>query len=272
MSEVKKSALFGKLQKRVKGSVAQMKKKEPKARGQSLPGGIRNGIARLSSCKFGETNNDTKDPFVSYTGIVHEPPEHAGQRATTRITFKDTTSFPNGKTVDQRIEEFFSDVQLLGGDISECENVEDVFDVLEALCQEAPFYKFSTMQMQATPQNPNPMVLVFCGGAAPDYEPADDGETVEETPEPTPPKKTPAKPKAATPKPEPEPEPEATEGDDEWAGPQVDEQYYYRPNPKAAKKLYTVVEVDDENRKVTLQSEDGKSLKGVSFDKLEGEE
>lgn len=290
-AQVQQSQILNKIKKRAKGAYARHRDDEPKAKGSSLPGGIINGIARLTSWKMGETQ-DKKEPFVSITGIVIVPPEHHGARATMLFKFNDTSDRPNGKTTDERVAEFQNAVKLIGGDLSETNDIDDIPPILDALCQEQQCFLFNTFRPEPTPQFQNPMTYVFPQGVTDPPPGSEQQETVEDGPDDDSTGEDSSQEEAAAPTPAPAsngttsgpttgkkiikkkveaPPPPPAEETDDWT-PAIDDVYYYRPNSKVAKGEHAVTAVNAGDQTVSLRRlSDNKSLTGIPWAKLEGE-
>ncbi len=169
MAKVSKSVLLAKMKKRAKGAWKKSQKAETKVKGQTLPDGIVRGVARLSSYKFDSTKKG--DPYFSITGIVVEPEELAGARASIQHFIKATQQ----KTVQDKLDGLSSDMQLLGCEV-EGTDIDDLPQILQDRCDEKPYFYFNTWKPPADKRNPNPSTLVFIQGIAEDYEGAEEDE------------------------------------------------------------------------------------------------
>lgn len=235
MAEVTRAKFMQKLKGRSKGAWSQVRNTEAKARGRMLPGGIQNGIANLSSFKLGETTSG--DPFVTITGIVTEPPECEGMRATSMFFLNENQY----ATFKDNYEVFCSGLQLLGIETSKIAE-DDILKALEERCKEAPAYYFNT-QAQRNGQGVN----VYIQGLVDEAD----------TPKPAAPKAGGAR----RPAPQAAPEPEPDEGQPmEWdVGHEVIVDY------DGTEYRGTIDEVQDSGCNVTF--EDG-SADFVEFDRL----
>lgn len=161
--QVSKTAFMNRMKKRAKGGWSDARTTEAKAKGAQLPSGIVNGVAQFAAYKM---DFDKKgNPYIMLQGIVHEPEECTRLKASTfhRITESKDDKGKVRKTVQDKLEDLASDLQLLGCDVSGIE-MDDIPELLEALVEAAPFYRFNTVQFGNGPVN------VFIQGAADDYE------------------------------------------------------------------------------------------------------
>lgn len=169
MAKVNKSQLLAKMKKRAKGAWSRARSTEAKARGSTLPGGITRGVAQFTSYKF---DADKKgNPYFMLTGIVKEPAEFAGCRATVFHGIRETQT----KTVEDKLDALSADIQLLGGE-TEGTDIDDLPGILDGLVKEKPHFYYNTWQPEGQ------QTMVFIQGLADDWEPEDD-EDAEEEPE-----------------------------------------------------------------------------------------
>lgn len=162
-----RTAFMNRLKKRAKGGWAASRKKEAKRKGERLPDGIINGVAKLAAYK---AELDKKgNPYFMIQGVVVEPEDCTGRKATTFHFIRENKN----KTVDDKLDELSSDLQLLGID-TEGLDIPDIPKALEEKVAENPFYNFNTWK----PDNGDTMV--FIQGLVPDdYEPPVDVDVPE---------------------------------------------------------------------------------------------
>jgi len=280
-----KSRLLAKLKKKSKGAWKRSRETEARAKGSMLPDGIVRGVAKLSSYKFDEDKNG--NPYFMITGIVVEPSEYAGQRATTSHFIKETQT----KTVEDKLDGLSSDIQLLGGDVSGAE-IDDLPDLLEGLCKDGPHYFFNTWKPD------NGQTMVFIQGLADDWEPEEDEEDAddedaddsdedeeeddaeEDEGEDEDPEDEDAEEEDED-EPDPEDEDEGDEEDpddedegdeeeeDDWE-PEKGDVYLYATSSRSKPKECEVISVNKRAGTVNLKrASDGKTLNKVAWDKLQ---
>jgi len=162
------SKILAKAKKKSKGAWKRARKAAPRAKGASLPGGIVNGIAKLNSYDIKEDKNG--NPYVTITGIVHEPEECESMKATIMHFISESQT----KSIEDKLEALSSDLQLLGADVSETD-VDDWGNVLADLCEEGPFFKFNTWK-----PDDDSNAFVFIQGLAEDWEDEDPDDDEEE--------------------------------------------------------------------------------------------
>jgi len=272
MAKVSKSKLLAKLKKRAKGAWSRSREQAPKAKGSQLPGGIIRGVAQLSSYKLDEDKNG--NPYFMITGIVKSPEELAGARAMVSHFIRVTQARGGrpGKSVEDKLNELSSDLQLLGIDV-EGIDLDDIPDILKARVAEKPHFYFNTFAPPPTKDNPSPGTFVFVQGLAEDWE-DDDGE---EEPEDE----------------EDDEEPDDDDDDDEEEKgkdtgedeksdedeepetfiPEKEEVYGYKATAKGAKADCEVTAVQKSRETVSLKRlSDSKTFKNVPWSKLEDAE
>lgn len=222
------SAAINELKKKAAGAWEDARNVAPKPKGiVQLPGGINRGIGRIygADFKMSEDKGKGSSPRVDLKFVVREPKNFDGVQQTKFYRFFDSTS-DKGKTVSQKLDEFASDIQLLGI-VTAGTDVDDIPRLLEELKANRPYFYFNTW----TPPGDGAFTQVFIQGLATDYVPAKDEPEVRDEPEPTPepapasvqppkappkappraaatpPKSPPKAPPRAAAAPEPEPEP-----------------------------------------------------------------
>jgi len=169
MAKVNKSRIIGKIKKRSKGAWKKSRGKAASARGQQLPGGIVRGVAQFSSFNIDE--NDNKVPFISLTGIVKEPEEYRGARATVTHRFEETEN----DSIESKMDKFSSDLQLLGSD-TEGTTEDDWDGLLAELVKDKPHFYFNTRAWSFTGRDGSTIegTTVFIQGLAEDWDGDDD--------------------------------------------------------------------------------------------------
>lgn len=282
MAKASRSKLMNKLKKRSKGGWKRARSAEAKAKGSQLPGGLINAIAKLSAWKMDEDKNG--NPYFTLTGTVKEPEEYEGMKATVMHFIKATQT----KTVEDKLEELSSDLQLLSGDqpmgvngvrVSESD-VDDLPDIIEGLVEDGPYFKFNTWK-----PDEDRSAMVFIQGLADDYEGDDEDEDYEEEDaeeddgEEEEYDEDDAEEEDGDDEDEEEEEAdddadddEEEDEDDDWE-PQKEDVYLYKASPRGKPQECEVRTVSVKAKAVTLKRvSDGKVFKGVSWDKLEGAE
>lgn len=145
-----------------KGAEKKAKDTEPEVKGQQLPGGLINATAQFTKYKVGMAKN--KFPYLILTGIVQEPSEFQGARAQ-RSYFLSPPKKKGQKTLAEKYEGMFSDLQLLGINTSEMSGttvLDEVIIALKDLQEEKPLFLFNTWK----PDDPNSDTMVFIQGLA----------------------------------------------------------------------------------------------------------
>jgi hypothetical protein len=259
-ANVEQSQLLGDMHRRSKGAFGRSKKKEVRPRGQGLPAGIRNGIAKLTSYKVGKSDKGV--PYFTITGSTCVPEEFNGVRCSSSYRFEDT----DRKTVEQVNDEFTGDVRLICGPncLDEVEDIRGIPKVLDKAIKDGTYFNFNT---GAWSFGGNSGVKTYIQGAcdppdgvddpAPDA-PADD-EPVADADEAN----------DTTADDEPPADDESATDAGDWE-PGEGEIYGYKVNPRAKIENFEVVKVDKKNTKVNLKREkDGKEFKGVLWSSLE---
>jgi len=238
--------LFKKYGSRLDAAAKQASGKEVSYGFQQIPGGIKNGVARLVTMAFEtykEGSNMKKvdgssavgEYYFRAVGVVVEP-DHIVDKDGRKITVKglqtsimipviDTKNAKGEITsMEANIERIENEMKRFGVPNSEFEQGAAALEGIAAMLQEAaPHFKFETSQSEPTPQYPNPRVWENWYGTRgmEGYEPPPEGPTPGTTddtgkapptkPAPPPAAKSPAKPPASKPAPAPAPEPEAAE-------------------------------------------------------------
>lgn len=137
--ELSRSDFVKRLNKKAKGGMAKAKHADPKARGRQLPGGIKNGVAKLSSFKLSETKNG--DEMLTITGIVVEPEDCHGMRCNI-MHFLNESEYAS---LEDNLSNLCADLQLLEIDTpSMGDNIGEYLDALEERCNENPYFLFNT--------------------------------------------------------------------------------------------------------------------------------
>jgi hypothetical protein len=127
----------------------------------NLPEGIENGVARLAKIEVKEFNNGKLKgkPWLSFTGVVIEPAEHAGKQTRLQpIPLCNTPDRQNKKTLADHMADVLNELRKLG--VNTAEMGPDDFDTtIEALNEEKPYFKFRTWKgRKQKPTDPEPEV------------------------------------------------------------------------------------------------------------------
>lgn len=236
--------LFKKYGARIDGAVKKALGKEVSYGFQAIPGGIKNGVAQLTSMAFEqykEGSNMKKtdgtsavgEYYFRASGVVVEPEfitDKDGRKLIVRglqtsimIPVIDTKNAKGEITsMESNIERIENEMKKFGVPKEEFDSVQALEGIASMLQESAPHFKFETSQGEPTAQYPNSRVWENWYGTKglENYVPPSEGPTpgaVDNTaskPSATkPPSKPPAKP-AAAPEPEPEPEPTSELPDD----------------------------------------------------------
>ena len=198
-----------------------------------LPGGIKNGVAKLVECKFDvHAEGDNKgEYYFRAAGVVIEPktvrtPDGretpvAGLQTSIIIPVYDRKdSKGRTKTQEEFVSDIMNEMRKLGADTSSIESAAELEATAEALKEQGPYFKFSTSQGKATEQYPEPRVWENWHGVQglDDYSPSEEAMDIDDSTdnsndnpegfdeEELKPKNT----KKKQPDPEPEEEPEET--------------------------------------------------------------
>lgn len=191
--------------------------------GAELPDGISNGVARLTSCKFGvyEKGDLAGEPFFMASGVVVDTPQNADLKwcvgLRTQVGPEPICDTPtkSRKTVEDHLGWIYNLWRGLGVDTNSIQADKDgaLEAVAEALQSAKPYFRFRTWKGQVQTTGPyagkEPRVNHDWGQAC-EWADSDGGGQVEDDSAAAPP--PPPKPAAKTAKPAtkkaPEPEPE----------------------------------------------------------------
>lgn len=183
------------LKKKAPDAVKKAAGKEPKVSGGFLPGGINGGIAQYKTAVFSTIEKgkpDAGSQVVTIKGIVVSPESVAGQRikgkpANMQIRFVATKGGSEGgrkwegRSIQDRIDQFLDVLKLLTDSKMEGMNWDDVPEILETLEEEQPYFTFDTWQGQATKKYPNPRTSLKITGLAEDFQ-EEEADEVDESP------------------------------------------------------------------------------------------
>jgi hypothetical protein len=153
-----------------------------------IPGGIKNGVAKLVECKFDQYkkgNNEGEFYFLAagiiqdnYSNLDNIPTK--GLRTQIMIPVCDTKTQAGKETsVEDHIANILNEMRKLGLETEDAE-LENMEEMASDLKEAAPYFRFSTTQSAATAQFPNPRVWENWNGVLEDYEPEDNDEVDEE--------------------------------------------------------------------------------------------
>lgn len=164
-----------------------------------LPGGIRNGIAKLVECKFDtfKTGENVGHYFFRAAGVVIEPGEVTTPDGKVPVRGLQTsiiipccaTKTRAGKvtTQEQNLAEILNEMRKLGGENYTRGAKGSALEALAAgLVAAGPYFRFSTSQSAPTPEFPDPRVWENWNGSKglEDYEPPTDDGVEEDAGEP----------------------------------------------------------------------------------------
>jgi hypothetical protein len=253
------SSAIAALKKVSKGAFKDSRNVEAKPGGFSnLPGGIRNGVGRVVSTDLVMSEDKGKGsyPVATIKFVTREPIDYEGVQQTIFFNFHDSEK----RSVKDVMDNFCSDLQLLGIDTSSAEDEDNILGLLDDLTEKKPYFLFNTSRGKATKEFPNPTTFVNIQGLAVDYTPPADEPTKEDVakaaengqPDPKGPVKSPPKKGVKGPiKPPVEEEvvseevvSETPTPDDGWP-PAVEDNFY--SIVQGEKTVVTVVKVNDQN-------------------------
>lgn len=176
----------------------------------SLPGGIHGGVAQLVEAKLGVYKsgpNQGKD-FLYLAGVVVAPKTATeviktldgkqvkvvsakeivieGQRTALTLPLCDVKKQDGTITPgEDNVERALNEVRKVGGDTENLEGKEDLEELLSALKEASPYFRFSTSQADPTPAYPNPRVWENWHGVKglESYVPEESNGVMDRTPE-----------------------------------------------------------------------------------------
>lgn len=250
-----------KMKKTAKGAYKKAKDTTPKVKGQQLPGGLTHAVAQLTSYKFGLDKRNS--PYVIMTGVVTSPPEYAGAKANISHFFRASER----KSVEEKYEAFFSDLQLLGINTQEMDSdtvLEECLAALEELKNQKVPFIFNTWRPDGQDNT-----YIFVQGLADDFsqgegeDEEDEEEETEEDEEEEVEEETEDEEVE-----DEEDEEEAEAEDDDWC-PALGEVYGFQVNARSPIFPCEVVGVDPAKMTVDLKRErDSKEFKKIAWDRL----
>lgn len=163
------SQLLNKLKTRSKGAWAKARHVEAKARGGGgFPPSMKGLVCRLRSYKLAETTKG--DPYFSLTGIVVEPPEFEGRRA----TFSWFINESEYASVEDNLNQLSNDMQLIYGDELP-EDMKGILEVMKELCERGVAIVFNTGRERKGGKAPN----LFIQGLADGYDDDPEGSAAQ---------------------------------------------------------------------------------------------
>jgi hypothetical protein len=244
MADISQSDFLNKFNRRSKGAFDNARKKKPKVRGRSLPGGLEGVIGRVTTVKLGETQTKG-DPYVIVGGSVVEPEDYQGYPWSVFHMIAETEY----TSIDEAIENLCSDLQFLGIETSADEFDErQMVKDLNALAEEKPLVEFNTWKGNRE----NSKVRIYLEGiveedAETPFNHPDDEEAENDA----------------------EPEDDADDDAGEEIVPELEDVVGYAKSPRGKPRDCEVVDVDEDARTVDLvRLDDEKEFPGVSWDKL----
>jgi len=272
-----------------------------------LPGGIKNGIAKLVECKFDQykTGNYEGEYYFLAAGVVQDNYANVdniptkGLRTQIMIPVCDTKTQAGKETpVEEHIAAILNEMRKLGLETEDAE-LENLEEMASDLKEVAPFFRFSTTQSAATERFPNPRVWQNWNGIVEmdedeeeDDEVEEEDDEVEEVVEEKPAKSSRSKkPKTVVedddeyddedeesddePEDEEESDDDDEESDDEdeeTIVPEKGDECEYKPQGKRKPVTVTVTSVNEKKEICSVKDEAGKLYKEVPFDELIWEE
>lgn len=166
---------------------------DPVDRGfQSLPGGIKDGVAKLATCGFYTYDTNTKQKkangqsaagelYFRAVAVVFAPTHVAVDGRQVLIKGQQTSVMEpvcetkNGKgviiSVEQHVKEIQNYLKLIGASPESVDSGEGMEATAAALQEQKPFITFTTSQGKATEQYPDPRVFEDWHGLAQDFVP-----------------------------------------------------------------------------------------------------
>lgn len=124
---------------------------------QPLPGGIRNGIARLTDAYFDvyKEGKNQGQPYLRMVGVVVEPETHEGERVRDLQTTLMVGICPRGegdkaRTLEDAVVEVQNELKKLGADPSSIEDTDSWEATVKQLVEDGPYFYFSTRESPET--------------------------------------------------------------------------------------------------------------------------
>lgn len=124
---------------------------------QTLPGGIRNGIARLTDAYFDiyKEGKNQGQPYLRMVGVCVEPEFHDGERVRDVQTSLMVAICPRGegdraKTLEDAVAEVQNELKKLGADPSSLEDTDSWEATVKQLAEDGPYFYFSTRESPET--------------------------------------------------------------------------------------------------------------------------
>lgn len=171
----------------------EVKDEETRLGSQNLPGGINNGIARLSMCKFDifKTGNNQGEFYFMAMGVVVSPDKNDAGIPVKGLQTKVgplpicATQKRDGTVVSlqENLSNVYNELRKLGVNTADI-TPDDLEATVDFLKESKPYFRFSTNIGKATEQYPNPRVWENWHGAGglEDYDPdSESGEPDEDT-------------------------------------------------------------------------------------------
>ena len=191
MAKAKASPLAG-IQKQLASSHKAHKGDETKFGMVDLPGGIKNGVAELSTCRFGQVDKEGPNkgkPYFLAEAIVVSPAYAVDPVSKTKVKCKGlrTSIFvplydqpkKKGSKGPSSFDDFYSillnELRKMGVNTKDLE-VDDLESVCDELLKESPKILFSTRLGKATKEYPDPKVFHSWNGLAEEGDGEDEDE------------------------------------------------------------------------------------------------
>lgn len=265
----------------------------------NLPGGIRNGIAKLTECKFDQYKKGQYEGefYFLAAGIVqdnftnNENIPTKGLRTQIMVPVCDTKTQAGKETpVDDHIANILNEMRKLGLETGDAE-LEDLEEMAADLKEAAPFFRFSTTQSDPTPQFPNPRTWENWNGIVEMDEDSDDDEVDDDSEEEAEDEEVDEEESEdeETSEEDSDEEDEEDDSEDEESDddeeeesdddeeeetivPEKGDECEYKPKGKRKPVTVTVTAVNEKKETCSVKDEAGKLYKEVPFDALIWEE
>jgi hypothetical protein len=192
-----KSGILSKFAGKLNGALARTKNNEVSYGIQDLPGGIVNGTAKLTECKFDlfKTGDNSGQPYFLAMGVVVSPDSVKLKDGSTvpvrglytriMIGLVDGKDFRTGKPVPVDAENgamarVVNEMKKLGADPASLGDVSELETLAAALKHAGPTFRFSTREGKPTQQYPTPKVFESWGGVVEFHQDEDAGAGVDD--------------------------------------------------------------------------------------------
>lgn len=153
----------------------------------NLPGGIRNGIAKVVSCKVDvfKSGPDKGEQYFRCAAVTVEPKKVDGIPVegiqTSYMEALCDTAGNTPKNFEEHLDNVYNFLRQMGIDTAEFDGEDDFTTAMSDLVEAAPHIRFSTSLGKSTPDYPDPKVFENWGGVVDYEEDEDDDDIVDET-------------------------------------------------------------------------------------------